>query len=131
MNMCLMNLVKKFFAFNVSALKHEGWMDPRLIIRSEEHYLMVDPYDLSDLDLALKVIQGQTKMTNAYIVLLSYTMTLDDHGETPLQAIYAYGETEFERRGVYQEYRIKGNKVILLGTPTRKVLENELVGFFI
>ena len=128
--MCLEYEVKKFFNSNVRILKHEGWMNPKLIICSKENDLTADPYDLSDLDSALKVIQGQTKMTNAHMVLLSYTMTSDDHGETPLQAIYAYGETEFERRGIYQEFWTKGNKVILLGTPTSKVLENELVGFF-
>ena len=106
-------------------------MNPKLIIRSEEYDLTADPYDLSDLDFALKVIQGQVKTTNAYMVLLSYTMTLEDRGDSTLQAIYVHGETEFERRGMYQEFRTKGNKVVLLGTPASKVLENELVGFFI
>lgn len=131
MDMCLEYEIKNFFKSNVSILKHEGWMNPKLIICSEEYDLTADPYDLSNLDLALKVIQGQTKITNAHMGLLSYTMTLGGHGETPLQAIYAHGETEFERRGIYQEFWTKGNKVILLGTPTSKVLENELVGFFI
>lgn len=131
MNMCLEYEVKCFFECYVKVLQNAGWMDPKVIIRSEEYDLTADPFNVSDLDLALKVIQGQAKTTNAYMVLLSYTMTLENCGNSSLQAIYVHGETEFERRGMYQEFRTEGNKVILMGRPASRVLENELVGFFI
>lgn len=131
MNMCLEYEVKNFFESNVRILQNDKWMNPKLIICSEEYDLTADAFNVSDIDLALKIIRGQAKTTNAYMVLLSYTITLEDRGNSPLQAIYVHGETEFERRGMYQEFRTEGNKVILLGRPASRVLENELVGFFI
>ena len=130
MQMCLELEVRCLFDINVSILQNDGWMDPKLSIVSAKGILSADPYDLSDLDLALNVIRGQVKMTDAYMVLLSYTMTLESDLYSPLSAIYVHGETEFERIGRYQEYMITGNQVVLIGQPVNKLLDCEIAGFF-
>ena len=123
--------IRRLFEDNVRTLQNDGWVNPKLIILSEEYNLTADPYDLSDPDLALQVIRGQAKTAGAYMVSLSYSMTLEAGDSSILKGIYAHGETEFERMGMYQEYRMAGDKMVLLGKPVRKVLENDLTGFFI
>ena len=130
MQMCLELEVRCLFDINVAILQNDGWMNPKLFIASTQGILSADPYDLSDIDLALQVIRGQVKMTDAYMVLLSYTMTLDSDLYSPLSAIYVHGETELERIGRYQEYLTTGNQVISIGQPVTKFLDDEIAGFF-
>ncbi len=122
MELILKDEVENLFNENICKLVREGGVNPSLFIYSHKGDICADPYPIHDR-LALPLIRSQLKLTEAHMVLLSFTFTVQGDGDE-LYALYVQGETKKQRIALCQEYSISDGQVTPIGTPENHFLDD-------